>query len=652
MSIAATPLTALRRRAVLLAACVVSVLATVALRPEQAHAGSWILASCSLPDGEPAPTDGWSGASTGPVGPGSGDSNSCAAGGALQALVSGTSPQSAYAGPDWVFSAPAGSSIIGGTLTATLTAAHGQAWLGTPALTYDSADVLANCQYNLACGLSGTLEGSFPILHPAGGHLYAAAVCVAPVQGASECPADGGLDATVSVHAAEIVLANSATPTGQSFTGGLLEGHARGSEDLAFTAGDPEGPGVHSVTIQLDTSTVYKGTPDLNGGRCAASGQREGALMFTSTQPCRASETVDQPLDTTTLSDGPHTLKVTVTDAAGNASVVADSTITTDNAPAPTALPSVPGGPPVTGRTLDANPGAWSAPAGAGPVGYAYRWQACQPTPGSCVDVAGATGQSFTPTDAQVGRSLRVIVSAADRDGASEAASQAGEPVEQSTAEGPLLSELVPGEANGSPASTGAVLRVDGPSRITRVYRRSRLELTGHLRTAAGQPIAAATLDVLSRSTGSQASSSVGQTVTSPDGSFRISVPQGPSRTVTITYTAYAGRPASVSVSESVPARVSLAVSPRRTTPHGTISLSGRVGGVDGGGVQVNLLVFYRGRWEPFRTPRTDRSGRFRVRYRFEGAVGSFPFRASVPAGQTGLPYAPGTSRAVRVSTR
>ncbi len=642
-----------RARACLLALLLAAV-TFGALGVPGARAGSWILLSCSLPDGTPAPTDGWSGGSTGQVGPNSGDANTCASGGALEALVSGASPQSPYAGPDWVFTAPAGSAITGGTLTATLSAPHGQAWLGTPALTYDSADVLANCQYNLACGVSGTLEGSFPIVHAAGAHLFAAAVCVAPVQGAGECPADGGLDAAVSVHGAQIALANSSTPTGQDFAGGLLGGAARGSQDLAFTAADPEGPGVYRVAIRLDTSTLYGGTPDLNGGECATSGEREGALMFTSAQPCRQSETVDQPLDTTAFADGPHTLKVTVTDAAGNASVVLDTTITTDNAPAETAPPSVPALTPVTGLTLEADPGAWIAPAGAGPVSYAYRWQACQSITGPCVDVPGATGQSFTPSAAQAGRPLRVLVSASDRDGASEAASQPGEPVTAAPPAGPLVSPLAPGPANGTPASADASLRLDGPSRLTRAYGASALDLTGHLRTAAGRPVAGARLDVLSRNAGSQTDSNMGATITSPDGSFRVSVPAGASRTVIVSYTAYAGQATggvTGSVSESVSAGVSLNVTPRRTDPHGTIALSGRVYGVDGD-VQVNLLVFYRGRWEPFRTPRTDRHGRFRVRYRFEGAVGSFPFRASVPAGQTGLPYAPGASNAVRVLTR
>jgi hypothetical protein len=65
----------------------------------------------------------------------------------------------------------------------------------------------------------------------------------------------------------------------------------------------------------------------------------------------------------------------------------------------------------------------------------------------------------------------------------------------------------------------------------------------------------------------------------------------------------------------------------------------------------VDLLVHYRGRWEPFRTPRTNSHGRFRVAYHFEGGVGHFPFRAEVPAGQAGFPFGTGNSRVVNVRT-
>jgi hypothetical protein len=93
-------------------------------------------------------------------------------------------------------------------------------------------------------------------------------------------------------------------------------------------------------------------------------------------------------------------------------------------------------------------------------------------------------------------------------------------------------------------------------------------------------------------------------------------------------------------------------VTPRRTSRAGSITIAGLVGGaIPRHGVVVELLVHYRGRWEPFRDPRSDRTGRFHVRYQFEGAIGRFPFRAEVLGGQAGFPYATGESTAVDVVT-
>ncbi|MFZ1154657.1 MAG: hypothetical protein WAN93_07115, partial [Solirubrobacteraceae bacterium] len=166
------------RRLSLASLCLLMMFSLGGISASDAHAGAWTLVSCTQPNGQPAPTDGWSTSSTGAVGPDSGDSNTCAQGGSLSAVTSSEAPQPRYEGPDWVFTAPGGSTIAGGTLTATLTSPHGQAWLGTPNSTYDSADVLANCQYNTSCGQTGTLSGVFPVTHTGGTHLYAIAVCV------------------------------------------------------------------------------------------------------------------------------------------------------------------------------------------------------------------------------------------------------------------------------------------------------------------------------------------------------------------------------------------------------------------------------------------------------------------------------------------
>ncbi len=100
-------------------------------------------------------------------------------------------------------------------------------------------------------------------------------------------------------------------------------------------------------------------------------------------------------------------------------------------------------------------------------------------------------------------------------------------------------------------------------------------------------------------------------------------------------------------------ASVRLNVSPARIASTGSIVLRGLVAGpLPRAGVTVQLLVRYRGHWEPFRSPHTGADGRFRVRYGFQGAVGRFPFRAQVISGQAGFPYLGALSAPVIVSSR
>jgi hypothetical protein len=538
----------------------------LALCTSSAWAGTWTLASCTQPDGQPAPTEGWSTSATGAVGPYSGDTNTCAQGGELSAVTSGEAPQGAYEGPEWVFTAPAGSTIAGGSITATLTSPHGQAWLGTPSASYNSADMVANCQYNLACGQNGTLSGTFPITHLGGTSLYAVAVCVGPYEGATSCPATGGIDAGVYVSGATIALANSATPAASGFGGTLLSPNAQGTQELTFLASDPGGPGVYLVTAQIDGKTIYSGTPDNNEGRCIPIGGTGGTLMFDHSQPCRTSESVDLPINTTTLANGQHTLKVAVEDAAKNASVVYDGTITT-------LQPS--------NNSLGALPG-----------------------PG-------------TSASASLARGL--------------------------------------GQPNGIAASEGARLRLGQRIRLTRSFAKRALRLSGRLVNAQGQPIGGAMLDLLQQTSGSPGLKLIGHAKTSATGTFAASAPAGPSRTIEVAYRAFSSDGAYAAtgrIIESVQAGVQLDISPRHTSSEGAITLTGRVlGPVPPQGVSVDLLVHYRGHWEPFRTPRTDAAGRFTVVYQFEGARGRFPFRAEVPPSQADFSFVRGLSGVVDVLT-
>jgi hypothetical protein len=615
-----------------------------------AHAGVWSLVSCATPAGAPAPTHGWTSGSTGTPGPGSGDSNTCAQGGELTALASGAAAQTPYAGPEWVFTAPAGSTIAGGTVEATLTSPHGQAWIGTPNSTYDAADVFVNCQYNLQCGDAGILAGGYPITHAGGTHIYAPAVCVSPQEGGASCPANGAVDASVAIAAALIELANSASPTGSGFSGSLLGPNARGTDSVTFNASEPDGPGIYTVSIQADSQSLYHGTPDSNEGRCASIGSSGAVLMFEDSQPCRASESVNEQLDTTVLRDGRHTLKITVTDAAGNSSVVYEQPTTTFNAPEAISAPALTAGATQPGVALTVNPGGWTAPAGAGALTYSYQWQACDGEGRSCRSIAGAQNASYTPTAAQAGERFVALVSASDADGTSSAASPASAPALPSSS-GTPKADL----ANGTGASEHATLRTTGASTLTRSYARRGVTLHGQLLAADGAPIAGATLDISQQTEGSATTSAVGNASTGADGTFTVRIPAGPSRQLTVGYRAFsadAKYSAATTVRETVTAEVTLQVTPRHARSNGAIRLTGHVAGsIPPHGVLVELLVHYRGRWEPFRDPHTSRDGRFSVSYRFEGAIGNFPFRAEVVDGQSGFPYAAGASVPVQVAT-
>ena len=210
------------------------------------------------------------------------------------------------------------------------------------------------------------------------------------------------------------------------------------------------------------------------------------------------------------------------------------------------------------------------------------------------------------------------------------------------------------GSPNGSGASENAHLQLGVRSPISRSYGKRALRVSGRLLGAQGLPIAGATLDVLQQVDGASLEL-VGHARTGAGGTFIAGVPAGPSRMIEIAYRAFSadsGFTATAKLREAVGAGVQLGVSPHRTGSEGTITLSGRVlGPVPSQGVVVELLVHYRGHWEPFRDPRTDSRGRFRVVYQFQGGIGRFPFRAVVFGSQGDFPFAPGESRAVDVTT-
>jgi len=558
------------RRALALALTVTLAMLGGWLAASSAYAGQWMEVSCENPSYSPAPSEGWSSFVTGGPGYGSNNGTGCAPGSPMFAILSSAVAAGVGSGENLQYTPPAGSTLIGGSVDVSMYAdgggynASGTAVAYTPDFAYDASNVFFQCARGLEPCSNGTDDFSGVLALPAdrGGSFYIGAGCGGASGYACDEGGSEGAWSLVRLWWANFLLSNEATPSASGVGGTLLNPNAEGTAELTLDAADPGGPGVYLVIVQIDGKTVYSGTPNTSGGKCVPVGSSGAALMFDYSQPCPASESVDLPINTTSLPNGEHTLKVIVQDAAGNSAVVYDGSISTKQ-PASDSLGALPG--PGTG-------------------------------------------------------------------GGSPAA-----------------------VANGTAASRTARITLGLKRRITRTYARRALHVTGRLLGSEGRPIADATLDVLQQVSGSPNPAVVGHVRTRANGTFIAAVPGGPTRTIEIGYRAFSTDTAYAAVAkiaEQVEAGVQLYVSPRWTGSEGTITLTGRVlGPIPRQGVSVNLLVHYRGRWEPFRTPRTDAAGRFAVVYQFEGAVGRFPFRAEVPPSQADYAFGRGLSKVVDVDT-
>ncbi|MGH3136425.1 MAG: hypothetical protein ACRDPV_08030 [Gaiellaceae bacterium] len=116
------------------------------------------------------------------------------------------------------------------------------------------------------------------------------------------------------------------------------------------------------------------------------------------------------------------TLRVSVTarNAAGAATAVSAPTgvVSAAGAPISTSPPTISGTPQV-GQTLTAGTGSWTG----GPTSFAIQWQRCNASATGCVDVAGATATTYVLGTADVGATIRVVVTATNVAGRASAAS-------------------------------------------------------------------------------------------------------------------------------------------------------------------------------------------------------------------------------------
>lgn len=247
--------------------------------------------------------------------------------------------------------------------------------------------------------------------NPVGGACSDIAGATSPTYTVAE--GDVGLEIRVLVTATNGSGSSAPVPSGN--VGPIVAaGAPSNTEEPVITGPNPPVVG-QALTAQPGswnealTSTAFQWLRcDSNGGNCAAIA---GATSNTYT-PVQA--------------DSGNTLRALVTvvgsgSPEGGARALTAQTGVVAGGPVNTAAPTISGTPQV-GQTLTANNGSWTSTNGS-PIVFGYQWQVCNAQGQQCVDIPGATQQTYQVQQSDVGDTIRVVVTATNSIGSTSVSS-------------------------------------------------------------------------------------------------------------------------------------------------------------------------------------------------------------------------------------
>ena len=208
---------------------------------------------------------------------------------------------------------------------------------------------------------------------------------------------------------------------------------------------------VSTPLVQLTTSQIGQTLARQDAWAAAVAAGRVSAWLQDGQLHVKNAGTtpVDVPLTGTTVGDlygGQKSGWTTIT--AGSERVFAP------NDPASVTAPGVTGTA-RAGSTLRTTKGTWSA---SQPIDYRYQWQRCDSAGKSCLNIAGATGDSYDVTSADTGSTLRAVVMAGNwissvSQAASDTTNVVGRaPVQQGSSQ-QQSSGQQPSATNGAPST-------------------------------------------------------------------------------------------------------------------------------------------------------------------------------------------------------